>query len=335
MKTIWVIVCSFVLVPSFLFLNDASAQKAIELSYSVFYPAQHKHTLLAAEWAKEIEKRTNGRVKITIFPGGTLAPADKAYQGVVTGICDLAFSVCDYTRGRFRVMEGVELPYGVRTSGTKLIMAYYKKFQPKEFDDTKVMYVHGQGPGLMHTRKPVATLDDLKGMKIRCGGPIVDIAKQLGAAPVGMTMGEAYDALSKGVVEGIYAPYEPLEGFKLAEVVKYTTECFSIGYTTVQYIVMNKGRWNSLPKDIQGIIEKINEEWVEKTYDLWNDLDKTAKQFSLEKGNKVISLTTEESERWVKTVRPLLDEYIKDAKAKNLPGEESVKFCLDYLKNQQ
>jgi TRAP-type transport system periplasmic protein len=330
-----IIVFSVALLAIFFFMSGASAQKQIELSYSIFYPSQHKHTLLAAEWAKEIEKRTNGKVKITIFPGGTLAAADKCYQSVVTGIADIGFSVLNYTRGRFPLMEGLELPYGVRTSGTKMIAAYYKKFQPKELNDTKVMYLHGHGPGLIHTRKAVATLEDLKGLKIRAGGSMTEIVTQLGAVPVGMTMGEAYDGLSKGVVEGIIAPYEALEGFKLAEVVKHTTECYGIGYTTVQFIVMNKNKWNSLPPDIQKTIEKVNEEWVDKTFTLWNEVDKSAKEFAFSRGHKTIQLSKEENERWTKAVSSLVDNYIKNARAKGVPAEEGVKFCIDYLKRSE
>ena len=67
--------------------------KPVELSYSIFFPATHKHTLLAAEWAKEVEKRTHGRVKVTIFPGGTLTPAPTCYDGVVKGISGIGMSV--------------------------------------------------------------------------------------------------------------------------------------------------------------------------------------------------------------------------------------------------
>ncbi len=55
--------------------------KTVELTYSIFFPATHGNTLLAAEWAKEIEKRTNGAVKINMFPGATLTPADQCYDG--------------------------------------------------------------------------------------------------------------------------------------------------------------------------------------------------------------------------------------------------------------
>lgn len=323
----------------FSFFNQASAQKPIELSYAVFYPPAHKHTASAIEWSKDIEKRTNGRVKITVYSGGTLTPADKTYLGVIKGIADIGWSVAGYTKGRFPFSEVLELPFGVKNAVTcsRMINEFYKKFpaMQKEFDEVKVMYIHGHGPGLLHTKKPVYKLEDLKGMKIRAPGSIGTIISLLGGAPVGMTMSEAYDALSKGVVEGILSPYEPLEGFKLAEVVKCTTESTCIGYTTIQYIIMNKEKWNSLPSDIQKIIEQVNQEGIEKTGKVWDGLDKSAKEYSLKLGHKVISLSKEEEERWVNAVKPLLDTYVNNMKAKNLPGEEALKFCLDYLKKNQ
>lgn len=323
----------------FSFFTQASAQKPIELSYAVFYPPVHKHTASAIEWAKDIEKRTNGRVKITVYSGGTLIPADKTYLGVIKGIADIGWSVAGYTKGRFPFSEVLELPFGVKNAVqcSRMINAFYKAFPPmqKDFDEVKVMYIHGHGPGLLHTRKPVNRLEDMKGLKIRGPGQLGSIISLLGGSPVGMTMPEAYDALSKGVVEGILSPYEPLEGFKLAEVVKSTTESFSIGYTTIQYIIMNKEKWNSLPPDIQKIIEQLNQEWIEKTGQVWDGVDKSAKEYSLKLGHKVISLPKEEEERWTKAVKPLLDTYVNNMKAKNLPGEEALKFCVDYLKKNQ
>lgn len=323
----------------FSFLNQASAQKPIELSYAVFYPPAHKHTASAIEWSKDIEKRTNGRVKITVYSGGTLTPPDKTYLGVINGIADIGWSVAGYTKGRFPFSEVLELPFGVKNAVqcSRMINAFYKAFpaMQKEFDEVKVMYIHGHGPGLLHTKKPVYKLEDVKGMKIRGPGQLGVIITHLGGAPVGMTMPEAYDALSKGVVEGILAPYEPLEGFKLAEVVKCTTESYCIGYTTIQYIIMNKQKWNSLPPDVQKIIEQLNQEWIEKTGQVWDGVDKSAKEYSLKLGHKVITLPKEEEERWTKAVKPLLDTYVNNMKAKNLPGEEALKFCLDYLKKNQ
>ncbi len=318
--------------------TDLWAQaKPIELTYSIFFPAPHKNTVLATQWAEEINKRTNGRVKITMFPGGTLTPADKCYDGVVKGLSDIGMSVVSYTRGRFPLTEVIDLPLGYKSglAATKLVNAFYKKFKPKEFDDTKVMYLHAHGPGILNTKKPVSKLEDLKGMKIRSTGTVAKIVAALGATPVAMPMPETYDALQKGIAEGVMCPVEALEGWKLGEVIKSTTLNYGSAYTIAFFVVMNKDRWNSLPPDIQKTIEQVNEEWIEKTGKSWDEIDKSGMEFTKKLGNKVIQLSKEEDERWVKAVRPVFDEYVKSMKQKGLPGEEALKFCLEELKKLQ
>jgi TRAP-type C4-dicarboxylate transport system substrate-binding protein len=311
--------------------------KPIELNYSNFFPASHRHSIITVEWGKEIEKRTNGRVKITVFTGGTLTPADKVYDGVVKGISDIGLSCHAYTRGKFPLFEVVDLPLGSRSGyvSTKLINEFYNKFKPKEFDEVKTMYLHGHGPAVYHTKKAVYKLEDLKGMKIRCTGLATKIVTALGGTPVAMPMPETYDSLSRGVVDGTLNPQEALEGFKFGEVVKFTTESYGSANSTGFYVVMNKDKWNSLPPDIQKIIEKINEEWIEKTGRLWEEIDKAGREFTLKLGNQIISLSKEENERFAKAVGPMLDEYVKSMREKGLPGEEALKFCLDRLTKLQ
>jgi len=152
---------------------------------------------------------------------------------------------------------------------------------------------------------------------------------------VAMPMPERYDAIQKGVAEGVVAPFEALKGWKLGEVIKSTTENFGSAYSTGFFVVMNKDKWNSLPPDIQKVIETINVEWIEKTGKAWDDIDKEGKEFTLSRGNQIIALSKEEDEKWAKLVRPILDEYVTSMKAKNLPGDESLKFCLEELKKLQ
>ena len=147
-----------------------------------------------------MEKRTNGRVKITMFPGGTLIPSPQAYDGVIKGIADIAMSFQGFTRGRFPLTEVIDLPLAWKSgmSATRIINELYEKFQPKEYNDVKVMYLHAHGPGLFHTRnKQVNKLEDMKGLKIRTSGSLAPIAASLGAAPVAMPMGETYDAIAR------------------------------------------------------------------------------------------------------------------------------------------
>lgn len=314
-----------------------SVMAQIKLNYSIFFPATHKNAILATEWAKEIEKRTGGMVQITMFYGGTLTPADKCYDGVVKGISDIGFSLMAYTRGRFPLTEVSDLPLGIKSGlvATKVINEYYKKFKPKEFDDVQVMYLHGHGPGILHTKKPVNKLEDLKGMKIRCTGLAAKIVAALGATPVAMPMGETYDALSRGVVDGSMAPQEALQGWKWGEVVKYTIENFGSSYSTGMFVVMNKSKWNSLPPDVQKIIEQVNEEYIEKQGKVWDEIDKAGRDYTIARGNKIITLSPDEDQRWEKLVRPILNDYKKAMKEKGLPGEEVLSFYLQAIYKYQ
>jgi len=330
----WIVAVMFVLLALSLPFSSSHAQeKATTLNFASFFPPENKVSLLMVDWCKEVEKRTNGRVKVTYFAGGTLAPAVQIYQAVVKGIADIGLSFMGYTWGRFPLSEVIEQPIGYKSGymGTKLANEFYKKFKPKEYDDTKVLLLHTSPPHLLFTKKPVNTLEDLRGLKIRTNSPV---AKALGAVQVGMPMSDAYDALSKGVVQGIIGPYEPMKGFRLAEVVNHSIE-YGSAFVGGAFVVMNKGKWNAFPADIQKTIEEMDVEYIEKIGRLWDDYDKEAKDYFIEKGGKIIVLPRAEADRWAKAVRPVLDDYLKDMKSKGLPGDEALKFCVDYLKTHQ
>jgi TRAP-type C4-dicarboxylate transport system substrate-binding protein len=233
--------------------------------------------------------------------------------------------------------EVSDLPLGIKSGlvASKAINEYYKKFKPKELDEVKVMYLHGHGPGILHTKKGVTKLEDLKGMKIRCTGMAAKIVTALGGVPVAMPMGETYDALSRGVVDGSMAPYEALQGWKWGEVVRFTTENFGSSYSTGMFVVMNKDKWNSLPPDIQKIIEQVNEEYIEKQGKLWDEIDKAGRDATIKLGNKIVPLSQDEDWKWQKAVKPLLDEYKKNMKDKGLPGEEVLSFYLQTIYKYQ
>lgn len=99
---------------------------------------------------------------------------------------------------------------------------------------------------------------------------------------------------------------------------------------------MNKAKWDSLPPDVQNIISTINEEWIEKTGRLWDQMDKDGKAYAVAKGIKFITLSEAENARWAAKMQPIIDEYVKNMNEKKLPGDEVLKFCKDYLaKNQK
>ena len=306
--------------------NLNAADKPIQLTYANFFPPTHIQSILAQEWINEIEKRTNNRVKITYYPGGSLLKGDKIYDGILKGIVDIGMSVPAYTRGRFPSLEAIPLPLGY-TSGmvaTLVINDFVKKYKPKELDDVKVMYLHAHGPGLLHTKKPVRTLEDLEGMKIRAQGFTAKTVKALGGVPVAMPQGGTYEALQKGVVEGTISPMEVLKGWKQGEVIKYTTLCYGIGYSAGFYVFMNLGKWNSLPPDIQKVFEEVSAEWIPKTGEAWVASDEAGREYSLSLGNELIPLSEEENARWKTKAQVAVDSYIEETEKLNLPAKEYV-----------
>lgn len=156
--------------------------------------------------------------------------------------------------------------------------------------------------------------------------------KLLGGTPVAMPMGDAYDAISKGVADGAMLAYEALEGWKLGEVIKSSTEDYGTAYTAVFVVAMNKNKWNSISPGDQKIIEQINQEWIGKQAKVWDAINESGKNYSVKRGNKVIRLTAEENARWIAKAQPLFDGYVNKMKAKGLPGQEVLTFCRDYIK---
>lgn len=316
--------------------SNPALSKTITLSYATVFPPTHIHAKLGKAWAEEVEKRTDGRVKINYYPGGALLKGDKLYSGVVTGIADIGMSIFVYNRGMFPGMEVIDLPLGFSSGkqATEIINQFYQKYPPEKLDsEVKTLYLHAHGPGLLHSKKEVRTIEDIKGMKIRGQGATARIIESLGAVPVAMGQAEVYEALQKGVVEGNFSPMEVLDGWKQAEVTKSTTECYAIGYSSTFYLVMNKNRWESLPDDIKKIIEEINQEWFIKHGEAWDDADVQAKQVTIDKGNKVITLSESEATRWKNAVQPVIDEYIKNADKKGLPGAEYIETVRTMIQN--
>jgi TRAP-type transport system periplasmic protein len=336
-KMFWIVALAFVFGMVWLTCPPIYAQeKVVTLNLSNFFPPENKISVVMDQWCKEVEKRTNGRVKVTQFAGGTLTPPGQTYAGVIKGVTDLGLSFFSYTMGRFPLTEVLDLPLGYKSGyvGAKLANEYYKKFKPKELDEVKVLFLTTSPPHMLFAKKPVKNLEDLKGLKIRSTGTSAKVVQALGGAPVAMPMSEAYDALSKGVVQGIIGPYEPMKGFKLAEVVSDSIE-YGTAYVNANYIVINKDKWNGLPADLQRIIEKVSEDWIEKMGRLWDELDKEGKDVFVQKGGKALVLSKEENARWAERLRPIMDDYLKDMKSKGLPGDEALKFCVDFLKTHQ
>lgn len=306
--------------------GGADRQQRFELSYSIFFPASHIQYQTAEAWAKEVERRSDGRISISMFPGGTLTAAAQVYDGVASGVSDIGMSCFAYTRGRFPLLEGLDLPMGYPSgfAATAIATEMARKYEPAETADTKVLYVHAHGPGILATRRPVRNLDDLRGMRIRATGLSAKIVESLGGTPVAMSQPETYEALQRGVVDGTLCPIETLKGWKQGEVVQHVTDSTAIGYTTAMFVTMNRSAWDRLPEDLQAVIYEVSDEWVAKHGAAWDQADEEGKEFVHGLGREMIALGEEEEARWRQSVQPVLDEYLQAAASRGLPGEEML-----------
>jgi TRAP-type C4-dicarboxylate transport system substrate-binding protein len=308
-------------------LLPLSAIAKTQLSYANFFPPTHIQSQLAEGWCKEVEKRTNGEIVINYFPAGTLTKAPQTYDGVVQGIADIGMTVLAYSRGRFPVASAIDLPMGYSSGvqATNVANAVLEKFNPKEFNDTKVMFLHAHGPGLIHTRdQAVNSLDDLKGLKLRGTGTSGKVQAALGASPVGKSMRECYQMLHKGVVDGSSHPMESNKGWKLGEVVHYMVQNYSTAYTTTFAVFMNKEKWNKLSPENQKIILEINAEYALKHGQAWDDADEKGLAFFKEKGGKVITQSDAEAKKWADKASVVVDDYIQKVAAKGVDGQAVV-----------
>lgn len=312
------------------FILGTGPAGAKNLNLANFFPASHfMNTKLIKQWIEEVEKATGGKIKITSFPGQTLLKAPETYDGVVSGTADIGVGAFAYTRGRFPLMEGFELPgiyFGSCTATNMTAWDGYKKFKPKELQDVKVLWFYSVGPGILFTKKQVKSMADLKGMKIRATGLTAKSIEALGAVPVAMPMPDVYEALSKGVVAGNVAPPEVLKGWKQADVTDYIAIVPPV-YNGVHYCVMNLEKWNSFPEEVRKAVDEVNEKFILTAGQIWdNEMKENGIDYGLEKGMKMNRWDEAENEKAIKLMQPILDDYMARMNKKGLPGEEVLNF---------
>jgi TRAP-type C4-dicarboxylate transport system substrate-binding protein len=332
----------FVVSSLFVFLSvnisPVNAQQPVKLNFaSALFGPTHGISKLNVEFAKEIEMRTKGMVKITYHPAGTFIAAPQLYDAVEKGILDIGQSAAGYNRGRFPLTEIFDYPLGFGAEGTAVMItkiqnAYYEKFKPKEFDDVKVLLLFGGQGMILHTKKPVRKLEDLKGMRIRAAGTAAQIPVLWGATAINVPGPEVYEVLRKGGAEGAILFPEALKGYRLAEVVKYTTKNYSSAAGASFYIAMNKKKFESLPVNVGKTIDDVCKEFAPKYGQRWDDDDREGLELAKSLGNEIIELSPKEDKRWMEVTRPLIGKYLKAGKEKGLPADEVVKFIDSFKK---
>jgi len=296
------------------------------LTMSSWVPPSHHltHTVLQG-WATDVEKATGGRVKFQMLPKAPAAPAG-TFDAVRDGLVDLSYVTASYTPARHTMPLMPELPGAGNTAEVNSVAfsrIHWKHFDKLgEYKGVKLLGVFTHGPGQMFTKKPVATINDLQGLKIRTGGGIAEaVAKALGTSAFVKPAPESYELLNSGVADGVFFPFESIVSFKLESVIGQATVFPGGMYSSAFGFFMNEDKWNKLPKQDQDAIAKLSGEHIArfagKSWDKADELGLAA----LKKANvKVVQA----SPALVKEVQtrsaPIIDDWIKKASAKGIDG---------------
>ena len=296
--------------------------KTYKFRFAQITPATHPYySQISEPWAREIEKRTNGQVKITLYPAGTLVNGNVMYSSTVDGITDIGTSSFGWERGRHPMMDAVIYTPGFSSSkaACRVINKAVRKFDPKELSDTHLLFIHACAPMQIWSKIPLRTLEDLKGVEIRAAGPTGKLVKLMGGIPVSAPQSQVYEMLSKGIVKGSISSLDVLKGFRQAEVVKYVTLPYF--HVAPFFVSMNLDRWNSLPPDIQKVFDEVSSEYIDIAGDAWDKGSAAGLQYAKDSGLEVITLSPEEKARWHAAYEPLRKEYIQEMESKGLPGK--------------
>ncbi|MBW2030977.1 MAG: TRAP transporter substrate-binding protein [Deltaproteobacteria bacterium] len=271
-------------------------------------------------WAKDVEKVTNGRVKVQTFPGDTLFKTKTdAVEAIKAGIADIGFMYAWAFAPQFDLTDVLSVPFVAPNAevASRATWRIYQKFPEvqKQWKGVKLLAVWTTDPYIFITRdKQIKTMEDFAGMKMRMtGGMATKMMKLLGGTPMTIPMPQNYENLQKGVIDGMAAPAEAILGFRLYEVVKY----YTLVPTTLvtQEMIMNLNSWNRLPKDIQEAIMRLCGDHAAIRFGggcfdrAWTILPKRVK----EANRPMITYTPpqEEIDRWIeKAGKPLWGEWV-------------------------
>ncbi len=318
--------------------SPAHLLRAIELKFSSGAPftvGLGKNIYVA--WIAKIEEQTAAigkPVKFTTFPQEALAKFNDQYDLVVKGVADVDGPWGpQHFPGRMPLLESLQLPCLFPSSAVASQVAHeLVNARPeiqKEMSEAKLLFFDTTPPAGISVRgKQIKTLDDFKGLKMSSRPGMANfIIQSLGATPVPMSPTDAYQALERGVIDGVIMNWDGTMTFKYMDVTKYRTATpFSL-WSDPLACSMNLNTWNKLPPEVQKIIEqnsglaqsKIAGETFDKGQDAILNIIKQADQKA---GNPdIYSIPDSEFKSWLAAVNPLYDKWIADVSAKGLPGK--------------
>jgi len=305
------------------------AQAQTNLTYSTWVPPSHHLSVWQANWTKEVEKATAGRVKFQSLPKAPAAPPG-TFDAVRDGLVDLSYVTASYTPARHILPLMAELPGAGDTALVNSIAysrIHWKRFHKVgEYKGVKLLGVFTHGPGQMFTKVPVNGIADIQGLKIRTGGGIAEaVAKALGASAFVKPAPESYELLKSGVADGVFFPLESIVSFKLDTVLQQATLFPGGMYSSAFGFFMNEDKWRKLPKRDQQAIEKLSYEYVARTCgQSWDTADQKGLAGLKKAGVKIVQADRALAAEVAKRSAPIVDDWIGKASAKGVDAKAAL-----------
>ena len=309
-------------------VNGTAQAAEVTLRLHQFLPPQATIPSKAiTPWARSIEKASQGRIKIQLFPTMQLGgKPPELFDQAKDGVVDIVWTVLGYTPGRFPKCEAFELPFtcGKAENSSRAFQEYVQKHAMDEFKDVKLLAAHTHGPGLFHSRDPIRKLEDLKGMKVRGGSRMINVMlEQLGATPVGLPVPAVGEALSKGVITATTIPWEVVPALKVQQIVKNHTGFTGPRglYTLTFGLVMNKARYEKMPADLRKIIDQHSGIEVARAFGKAMDNgDVGGLGLAKKAGNNLITLDAAETARWERVAAGTRAVWYREVSGKGIDG---------------
>ncbi|HHX74517.1 MAG TPA: TRAP transporter substrate-binding protein [Firmicutes bacterium] len=310
--------------------------EVVELTFAHPFPAtHHHHTGIIMPFVEEIEEKSNGRVKITVHPGGSITTGTSAIDDITSGAVDMTWTLQGYTAGRFPLTELIEAfdHFQSAEEATETIWGLFEKSEAfrEEYSDYKVFNMYVTDIGDVYTaNKPIRTPDDLNGVKLRSASPMVDRSlARFGAITAGMPMPDAYDNIDRGVVDGLATGASAIPTYKLHEVLNYATEGMNL-YVSPQVMAISWDAWNKLSEEDQKLFETIGGKALSiKSAKLYDELHADGVKAMKEAGMEVHELSPAEKAAFVEKAATVVTEYIAELEAKGLPGQEVYDLMIE------
>jgi TRAP-type C4-dicarboxylate transport system substrate-binding protein len=295
-------------------LSASATQAETVLRISSWAPPTHfVNSKIWPQWGAMVEKATEGRVKTKIEY--KLASPPKQFGVVRDGIADAAWIFHGYNT-RYVATQAVEFP-GLGTSGEAAAVAYWQvhqKYLKKANEHRGVILagLHSHGPAVIHTKKPLKSLNDLKGLKIRVPGGVGSlVGRALGVTAVKLPAPKVYESLSSGVADGVFMPMETQKSFRLKEVVPNVTIMPGGLYYGSFGFILNPRMMSKLSKKDQAAIMSVSGPEFAKLGRHWDLADKLGREDGMKSGTKITVASDAIKADYYARMKPVEDAWVK------------------------